>query len=112
MASPSHPRSLRRLGPPSVLRSSVRRIFERGGPGNSENSRLMKTRMKIFQPKTKSVFPCPKLGEDQKKKGLHSNLVRFLAKKRSSPTVSVLKPSAQVTKGGGGHATILHTFLC
>ena len=65
--------------------------------------------MKIFQPKTKSVFSCPKLGEDQTK-GLHSNLVRFLAKKRSSATVPVLKPSAQVTKGG--HATILHTFLC
>ena len=45
-------------------------------------------------------FFCPKLGEDQKKKGLHSNLVRFLAKKRSSLTVSVLKLSAQVTNGG------------
>ena len=74
--------------------------FSKGG---AENLRIMKTRMKIFQPKTKSVFQ-PKLGEDQKKKkkketkGLHSNLVQFLAKKRSSPTVSVLKPSAQVTK--------------
>ena len=83
-------------------------IFERGEP---ENLRLMKTRLKIFQPKTKSVFG-PKLGEDQKK-GLHSNFVRFLAKKRSSPTVSGLKPSAQVKRGGGGgHATVLHTFLC
>ena len=42
----------------------------------------------------------------KKKKGLHSNLVRFLvqnyekAKKRSLPTVFVLKPSAQVTKDG------------
>ena len=73
--------------------------------------------MKIFQPKTKFVF-CPKLGEDQKK-GLHSNLVGILAqnyvkaKKRSSPTASVIKPSAQVTKGGGGggHAAVLHTIL-
>ena len=44
--------------------SSVGRIFERGGP---ENLRMMKTRMKNFQPKP-SLFSCPKLGEDQKKK--------------------------------------------
>ena len=46
------------------------------------------------------------------KKGLHLNFVRFLAKKRSLPTVSGLKPSAQVKGGGGGggHATILNTF--
>ena len=50
-----------------------------GGP---ENLRLMKTRIK---------------------KSLLSNLVRFLAKKRSSPTVSVLKLFAQVTKGGPCH---------
>ena len=67
----------------------------------------MKTRVKNFQPKTKSVFlpklrwrpkkkrssfkysPVfgPKLGEDQnkktKKKGLHSNLVQFLAKEKA-----------------------------
>ena len=55
-----------------------------------------------------SPFSYPKLGEDQnKKKGFHSNLVRFLAenwvkaKKRSSSTICVLKPSAKVTKGGG-----------
>ena len=35
------------------MTSSVRRIFERGGP---ENLRIMKTRMKIFQPKSKFVF--------------------------------------------------------
>ena len=34
------------------VNSSVRKIFEKG----AENLRLMKTRMKIFQPKTKSVF--------------------------------------------------------
>ena len=51
-----------------LVHSSVRRIFEREGAGNSENLRLMKTRMKIFHPKTKSVFPCPKLGEDQKQR--------------------------------------------
>ena len=34
--------------------------FSKGGAGNSENLRLMKTRMKIFQPKAKFVF-LPKL---------------------------------------------------
>ena len=52
--------------------------FSKGGQEISENLRVMKNRMKIFQPKTKSVF-LPNLGENQKKKGLHSNLVRFLA---------------------------------
>ena len=61
----------------------------------------MTTRTKIFQLKTTFVFlpklrwrqkkrsslkfsPVvgPKLGEDRKKKGLHSNLVRFLAQKK------------------------------
>ena len=49
---------------------------------------------------------CPKLGEappKKRKKSLHSNLVRFLAKKRSLFTVSALTPSAQVTKGGPCH---------
>ena len=76
--------------------------------------------MKIFQPKTKSVFLPefrrrpkkkekrsslkfslffgPKLGKDQKRKVF----TQIYSKKRSSPTVSVLKHSAQVTKGGGG----------
>ena len=77
--------------------------FSKGG--GPENLRIMKTRMKIFQPKTKSVF-LPKIRRRQKKKGLHSNLVRFSAqnyvkaKKRSLPTVFVLKFSAHVTKGG------------
>ena len=85
--------------------------------------------MKIVSPKISPIF-CPKLGEDQKK-GLHSNLVRFFCpklgedqkkkkssslklgpifcpklgadqKQRSSPTICVLKVSAQLTKGGGG----------
>ena len=44
----------------------------------------------------------PKLGKDQiTKKGLHSDLAGF-----------ELKLSAQVTKGGGRHAAILHTILC
>ena len=58
--------------------TSKRRIFEKGGVGN----------LRIIQTKRKrsslgiSPFSCPKLGEDQKKKDLHSDLVRFLAKKK------------------------------
>ena len=66
---------------------------------------------KNFPTQTKSVFLPkirwrPKKTSSVKKKSLHSNLVRFLAqnyvkaKKMSSPTVFVLKPSAQVTKRG------------
>ena len=49
-----------------------------GGPENSENLRIVKTKMKNFPPRINPFF-CSKSGEDQKKKGLHSNLVRFLA---------------------------------
>ena len=35
-------------------------FFKGGGPGNLENLRIMKTRMKIFQPETNSVF-LPKI---------------------------------------------------
>ena len=34
--------------------------FSKGGAGNSKNLRVIKTRMKIFQPKIKSVF-LPKI---------------------------------------------------
>ena len=81
----------------TTVASSVHRIFETGGPGNSENLRITKTRMKIFPPRISPFFLSkkdqrkrsspkispvfgPKLGEDQKKKkkGLHPNSVRFL----------------------------------
>ena len=90
--------------------SSVRRISETGG-GGPENLRITKTRIKIFQPKTTSVF-LPKI-RWREKKGVFSQKKRSplkfspilpqnyaKAKKRSSPTVFVLKPFAQVTKGG------------
>ena len=57
----------------------------------------------------------PKLGEEQKKKGLHSNLVRDCSagqEQTTSPTICVLQASAQLTKGGREHSTILHTNLC
>ena len=41
--------------------------FRKGGPGISENLRLVKTRMKIFQPKTKFAY-LPKLGYRPKKR--------------------------------------------
>ena len=61
--------------------------FSKGGAGNL---RIMKTKRKI-SPLRISLFFCPKLGEDQKKK-----------KKAFSQilSVTVLKLSAQVTMGG------------
>ena len=58
---------------------------------------------------------CPKLGEDQKK-GLHSNLVQFLAPPKSLHQDSV-RLCAQTfcpsyKRGGGGDAALLHTILC
>ena len=48
---------------------------------------------------------------EERKKGLHSNFVPFFSRNQvtSSP-----KPDAQLAKGGGGggHASILLTFLC
>ena len=94
--------------------------FRKGGP---ENLRIMKTIIKIFQPKTKSVF-CPKLGENQKKnvfsqkkKGLHSNLVRYLAQNYVKAKTKVfsrrfcIQTLCQSYKGRG-YAAILHTILC
>ena len=36
--------------------SSVRRIFERGRAGNSENLRITETRMKFFPPRISQFF--------------------------------------------------------
>ena len=67
--------------------------------------------MKIFQPRTKSVF-LPKLGKDQKKKKskqkvLHPNLVRFLAqnqveakKKGLRPPFLSSNPQPKLQRGG------------
>ena len=91
----------------SLQRSSVRRIFERGGP---ENLRIMKTKRKISSLGS-SPFSCPKFGEEQKKKGLHSNLVRFLAQHKSLHRDSV-RLCAQTFcpsyKGGGGGGAMPH----
>ena len=80
----------------------------------------MKTKSKISSLRISPVFGS-KLGEDKEKR---SSLKLSLVfgpklggdqKKRFSPRFcpfNVLKLSAQVTKGEGGHATILHTILC
>ena len=79
--------------------SSVRRIFKRGGR-NFRKFEIKEDQNKNFPAHNQVRVPA-QTEVKTKKKGLHSNLVQILAKKRSSPTVSVLKP-AQVTKGGGG----------
>ena len=95
-----------------ALTSSVRRILKRGGGGGAETLENLR-RTKFW------IRNWPKLGEEQKKKGLHSKLVRFFAqiwvlsrKKRTEHALCVIKPYAQLPKGGGGHASILPTFLC
>ena len=81
--------------------------FERGGggPGTSEN--LRRTESEIVPPKISPIF-CPKLGEEQKKKGLHSNLVRFFAQtweqaweKRTKHTLCVSNLMHNFQTGGG-----------
>ena len=92
----------RKLLPISIkyaVASSVRRILKwgggggggGGGAGNLENLRMMKSRMKIFPPRI-SPFSCPKSDDDQKKKDLHSNLVRFLAQNWVKPKKESLCP--------------------
>ena len=52
-----------------------------------------------------SLIFRPKLGEDQKKRSSLKFSPFFLdagEKQRSSPTICVLKPSARLTRGGGG----------
>ena len=98
------------------LSSSVRRILKRGAR-TLENLRKTKGRNEHFWPKIfrryVTIF-LPKLGEDQKKKSSlkFSPIVLGVGQKQtSSPTISVLKASAQVTKRGE-HFAILHTKLC
>ena len=80
-----------------------------GGP---EILTRMKTKRKIAPLKI-SLFCCPKLGEDQKKKGLHSNLVRFLAKKSLHPdSVRLCAQTFCLSNKGRGRVALLHIILC
>ena len=71
--------------------------------------------MKIDSPKISPIF-CPKLVEDQKK-GLHSNLVRFLAQTLVQAKIKAIRLRFVSSKllpnlqRGRRHAAILHTIL-
>ena len=56
---------------------------------------------------------CPKLGKDQKN-CLHSNLVRFLASKKSlhRDSVRLCDQTFCPSYKRGSHAALLHTILC
>ena len=56
----------------SLVSTSVRRIFEKGGGRKFENKEDQKKRSSLRL----SPFFCPDLGEDQKK-GLHPDSARF-----------------------------------
>ena len=74
--------------------------FSKAG-GEPGNLRIVNTKRKI-SPLIISSFFCPKLDEDQKKKVFTQIL-----------SVSVLKLSAQVSKGGGSIPQFcLHTIIC
>ena len=98
----------------TVKASSVRRIFERGGQKIWE---YWRPEWKFSNPKP-SPFSCPKLGEDQKQtKGLHSNLVRFLAQNyvKAKTKVFAHRFCAQTlcpSYKRRDHVAILHTILC
>ena len=83
--------------------SSVRRIFERERPGNSEILKINEDQNENFPAQNQVRLPAQKLGEDQKrrsslkfsqvfgpklgvdqKKSLHSNLVKALANRKVS----------------------------
>ena len=98
--------------------SSVRRILKRGGQELQKIWEVERSESEIVPLKISPIFR-PKLGEEQKKKGLHSNFVRFSPKRGCKPkrnaqniALCVIKPYAQLAKGGGGLAAILHTILC
>ena len=89
--------------------SSLRRIFERGGPGNL---RIVKTKKKI-SPLKISPFSRPKLGEDRKKRSSLKFKSGFWPKKKSSPSFFFFVCSNFLPKlQRGGHAALLHTNLC
>ena len=79
--------------------SNVRRILKRG-VGTSENLKRKKVGMNIVSLQFSPIFG-PKLEEDlpQKKTHIYSIFLGAGQKHRSSPTISVLKAFAQLTKG-------------
>ena len=104
---------IQKIRPPDDMRNKipitcrVRRIFKR----RAVNLRIMKFKRKISSLGS-SPFSCPKFGEDQKK-GLHSNLVRFLAQNKSlhRDSVRLYAQTFCPSHKEGGHAALLHTIL-
>ena len=103
------------------MHSSVRRILKRGGGGarkfrKFENNKYLNEN---FSTQNQSGFPVQNQMKTKKKEKRSSLKLSPVfgpkldagQKQRFSPTVCVFKPSAQVTKGGEGHAAILHTIL-
>ena len=100
--------------------SSVRRILKRGGGGKKfkKFGKNKDLNQKLFLPNLVRFFAQNQVknkNKNKNKKGLHSNLVQFLAQSleethRTCPLCDqTLCPTC---KGGGGHASILLTFLC
>ena len=89
--------------------SSVCRILKRGGEARNfrKFERNIDQNLKLSYSNFGPIFR-PKSGEEQKKKGLHSNFVPFFAQIQ---VISSPKLDAQLAKGGS-HTSILLTFLC
>ena len=89
--------------------------FEKGGGGSQKLQKIWEKHISEFEIVTLKFRPIfrPKSGEEQKKKGLHSNFVPFFALLfRSLPKYQVIsssEPDAQLAEGG--HASIFLTFL-
>ena len=97
--------------------SSVRRILKRGGGQKFQKIwQEQRSKTEIVPPRSSPKFR-PKSGEEQKKKGLHSNLVQIFAqnqvksknkaykrskayRKRTEHSLCMIKPYAQLAEGG------------
>ena len=84
----------------------MRRILEMGGPGTSKNFENNKDQKWNFSHPESVRFSCPKSAEDKKKRSslkfspVFGPKLGAGQKQRSSHTVCVLKPFAQLTKEG------------
>ena len=76
----------------------------------------MKSKIKIKKRSSLKFGPIfgPKLGEEQQKKGLHSNAVLFFAQSQDEThnTCPLCHQTSCPTWKGGAHASIFLTFLC
>ena len=77
--------------------SSARRIFERG---EAKKFEINEDQNENFSAQNQVRFSAQNYVKTPPKKRSSLKFSPVFGQKRSSPTVSVLKPSAQVTKGG------------